>query len=480
MLIITNKKIISLIDHAYTNRSETNMVEFKDASGGLPTKNLWKTISSFSHQPGGGLIVFGIKEDRINNTIEVIGRLDLAILQERLTDYIQTMRNCGPYDLRILSYKGQSILAFIISETPDELKPCFNINLGLPNGACLRQGNTDRIMSEEEMRTFIRNNAVYKFDKTSALNTTLAMISKEKVQNLLIKSAEKVGRVNADNSVTPKVIRNLGIANFVDDKDIPTIAGYLIFSGEPPQNIRPYNRYIIRCVRYQGDAVSTPIIDRQEVDGTLDKQIETVQKFILRNISLKSEIIGSKRIDKFEYPEDAIRELVANAVIHRDYMITETYPQVNIFANRIEISNPGNLPPGITIENIKESQFSRNEIIASILRDFDYMEEYGRGIDIVFSRMIEWDLIKPIFKNTSNSFRVTLLGEKFKNLNERQVDIWYALQENEQMTAKRLNGIIKGVSRQTINADIKKLIEIGLVVSKGSLNSPTTFYEPKY
>ena len=292
-----------------------------------------------------------------------------------------------------MKYQGESILALIISETPDELKPCFNITLGLPNGACMRIGNTDRVMTEEEMRTFIRNNAVYKFDKTLATNTTLPMLSEEKIKTLLVKSAEKVGRTNANNLVTPEVIRNLGIANLVEGKDIPTIAGYLIFSNESPQNLRPYSRYIIRCVRYQGDTVSTPIIDRQEVDGTLDEQIETVQRFILRNISLKSEIIGSKRVDRYGYPEDAIRELVANAIIHRDYMITETYPQINIFANRIEISNPGNLPPGITIENIKESQFSRNEIIASILRDFDYMEEYGRGIDIVFSRMIEWDLI---------------------------------------------------------------------------------------
>jgi ATP-dependent DNA helicase RecG len=224
--------------------------------------------------------------------------------------------------------------------------------------------------------------------------------------------------------------------------------------------------------------VATPIIDKLDIDGSLDEQIDTVQKFILRNIALKASIQGTKRIDQYEYPEEALRELVANAVIHRDYMITETYAQVNIFANRIEISNPGNLPPGVTIENIKDSQFSRNEVIASILKDMDYLEEYGRGIDIVFSKMREWNLLEPIFKNMSNTFRVVLLGEALKDLNERQVVIWNNLQDKRQITARECKEMFPEVSRATVNVDLNKLVERGLIVPKGS--SFNTYYEPQY
>lgn len=471
-------EIVNLINKARQYRSETNNIEFKDARGGIPG-DLWRPISSFSHSPGGGIVIFGIAEDRESNKIEVVGGLNLALLQEQILSYLrEKMQNYGPYELKILDYENKSLLALIIQETQDELKPCFNKQLGLPNGACIRVGNNDRVITDAEMRTFIRNSAVFKYDKTQALETDIPMLNINRVQDFLIRSASKTGRSSADNTPTEEVMRNLGVINRFKGIMYPTFAGFMIFAKDRPQLISPYARYVIRCVRYQGNSVATPIIDKLDIDGTLDEQIDTIQKFILRNIPLKAFIQGTKRVEKYEYPNEAIRELVANAVIHRDYMITETYTQVNIFANRLEISNPGNLPPGVTIENIKDSQFSRNEIIASILKDMDYLEEYGRGIDIVFSKMREWGLLEPIFKNMSNTFRVTLLGEALKDLNERQVIIWNTLQDKGRITARECKEMFSEVSRATIGIDLNKLVEMGLIIPKGS--SINTYYEPQY
>lgn len=478
MTEISNKEITKIIDNAITFRTETDKVEFKDARGGLPTAKLWRTISSFSHQPGGGYIVFGIKEDRNTNTIEIVGVSNLSELQEQVSNYFrQQMKNFGTYDMRIIPYKEHQLLVLIIDETPDELKPCFHSADGLPNGACIRDGNVDRTITEDEMRRFIRNNSIYKFDKTPAKDTNIGMLSLDKVSLLLQKSSEKVGR-KISNDPTPEVMKNLGIVLKVKNDYIPTIGGFLIFSKDIPQQTDLFRRYIVRCVRYQGVSVSSPIIDNQDIIGTLDEQIDQMQTFILRNVTREAEIVGTKRVERYEYPEEAIRELVANAVIHRDYSITETYTQINIFSDRIEILNPGNLPPGITIENIKESQFSRNEIIAAILRDLDYLEEYGRGIDIVFSRMNEWGLLQPIFKNSANSFKVLLLGKPFKSLNPRQVDIWHGIQERGRLTAKDCREMFPDVSKATVSNDIKKLIEIGLIGTEGL--STNTFYLPKY
>jgi len=475
---MTEQQIVSLITKARQYRSETTNIEFKDARGGIPG-DLWRPISSFSHSPGGGVIVFGIKDDRENSQIEVVGGLDLALLQEKTLSYLrEIMQNPGLYELKILDYEKTPLLALIIQEIQDELKPCFNKQLGLPNGACIRVGNNDRVITDAEMRTFIRNSAVYKYDKTRALETDVSMLDSNKVQGFLTRSANQVRRLSADNSPTEEVMRNLGVVSGFKDGIYPTFAGFMIFSKTKPQLISPYARYVIRCVRYQGSSVATPIIDKLDIDGTLDEQIDMVQKFILRNIPLKASIQGAKRVERYEYPEEAIRELIANAVIHRDYMITETYTQINIFSNRLEISNPGNLPPGVTIENIKDSQFSRNEIVASILKDMDYLEEYGRGIDIVFSKMQEWGLLEPIFKNMSNSFRVVLLGDALKDLNERQVIIWNTLQDKKQITARECKEMFSEVSRATIGIDLNKLVEMGLIVLKGS--SMNTYYEPQY
>lgn len=465
---MTEKGIIALINKARSYRSETTSIEFKDARGGIPG-DLWRTISSFSNSPGGGIIVFGIKEDRENNKIQIVGGLDLAFLQEKILSYInEKMQNTGKYELKILEYEETQILTLSIYEAQDEFKPCFNKQLALPNGACIRVGNNDRVITDLEMRTFIRSSSVFKFDKTRAIDTSVGLLDLEKVSGFLSKSAVKAGRISADNSPSHEVMKNLGIIDSFKDGDSPTFGGFMIFSKEDPQSLRPYSRYVIRCVRYKGTSVASPIIDRLDIGGTLDEQIDGIQKFVLRNISLEASIQGTKRVDKYEYPEEAIRELVANAVIHRDYMITETYTQINVFSNRIEISNPGNLPPGVTVSNIKYSQFSRNEIIATILKNMDYLEEYGRGIDIVFSKMNEWGLLEPIFKNMSNSFKVTLLGEVFKSLNSRQVSIWNILQDKKQITSRECKEMFPSVSRATVANDLDKLESMGLIEAKGS------------
>lgn len=473
-----NNELISLIDQAKRYRSETSNIEFKDARGGIPG-DLWRPISSFSHNPGGGLIVFGMKEIRESQIIETVGNQNLALLQEQILSYLrERMQNVGIYELKIVEYQNTPLVVLIIQETQDELKPCFRKDLGLPNGACIRVGNNDRSITDSEMRTFIRNSQVFKYDNTQALDAEISMLNTEKIKEFLRMSAYKVGRSSADNTPTEEVMKNIGVIKNYKGKVYPTFGGFMIFSKTKPQIISQYARYIIRCVRYQGSSVATPIIDKLDIDGTLDEQIDLIQKFILRNIALKASIQGTKRVEQYEYPEEAIRELIANAVIHRDYMITETYTQVNIFANRIEISNPGNLPPGVTIENIKNSQFSRNETIARILKDMDYLEEYGRGIDIVFSKMKEWGLLEPIFKNMSNTFRVTLLGEALKKLNPRQVIIWKTLQDKGKITAKESKELFPDVSRATIGVDLNNLVEIGLILPKGS--SINTYYEPSY
>lgn len=478
MAILSNDKILSLINFAINNRTESTDIEFKDARGGIPG-DLWRTISSFSHNPKGGMIVFGVNENRNTGIVDIVGGLDLALLQEKIVSYLrEEMINHGEYDLKIVEYENKSLLVLIIEPTTDERKPCYKKQLGLPNGACVRQGNTDRVITDEEMKTFIRNSAVYKFDKTQAKGTSIEQLSQKKIEDFLKRSAVRVSRLTVNNSATVDIMRNLGIVDDFNGKIYPTVAGFLIFSKDIPQIEKMFSRYVIRCVRYQGVSVTSQIIDKSDIDGTLDQQIELMHKFILRNISLKATISGTKRVEQYEYPDDAIRELIANAIIHRDYMITETYTQINIFSNRIEISNPGNLPPGVTIENIKEAQFSRNEIIAATLKDMDYLEEYGRGIDIVFSRMHESDLLEPIFKNTSNRFTVILLGEVFKKLNDRQIRIWYMLQDKKQITAKICRDVFPEVSRATINNDLAQLVDMNLIVPKGSASN--TYYEPQY
>jgi len=472
------QEIQKLIEEAIKHKTETNSVEFKDARGGLP-KSAWKSISAFSHRPGGGIIAFGIVEDKEKNEIRIMGTDMLDNLQEKIGDLVNDeMSFIIRPNYHILEIEEKTILAVFIPECPDQFKPCYYKPAGMPNGAYIRDGNTDRKMTDDEMRSLIDNSKKFKFDITIAEETSLEDLSKEKILELLIKSGERTKRHSSLDEINFELLKNLGIADNFNGSQKPTLAGFLIFAKDKPQNKQQFSRYVIRCVKYQGSNVATDIIDNMDIKGTLDEQIDNMQKFVLRNIRKSAEIIGTKRIERYEYPEKAIREVVANAVIHRDYKITETYTQINIFADRIEVFNPGCLPPGVTIENIKDAQVSRNEIIAARLKELDYLEEYGRGIDIVFNEMQKWNLLPPIFKNTSNSFKVILMGEKLSKLNERQVKIWEYLVENKTITAKECENLMPKIPRITLNHDLKQMCQLGLINQRGQ--SKNTYYETAF
>ena len=470
------KTIKKFIQEGLKCSSETSIVEFKDGRGGLP-KDTWRTVSSFAHKPSGGIIAFGFDENE-NKKIKVVGLENIASLQEKLSDLTN---NEISFVLRptyhILELENKNILAVFIPECPDQFKPCYRKILGLPNGACIRDGNTDRTMTKDEMIELVANSKKLKFDITKAEGVRLEDLSKEKILNLLIKSGERTKRNSSLKDINFELLKNLGIADEFKGEKVPTLAGFLIFAKNKPQKKSNFNRYIIRCVRYKGSSVSSDIIDKADIDGTLDEQIDNMEKFILRNIKKSAKIIGTKRIEKYEYSKKAIREIIANAVIHRDYKIIETYTQINVFEDRIDIFNPGCLPPGVTVENIKDAQVSRNVIVAARLKELDYLEEYGRGINIVFNKMEEWNLLPPIFKNTSNSFKVILMGEKLSSLNKVQIEIWTYLTENNKITAKECEKNLN-FSRKTINYNLKKMQDMGLIQSVGQ--SINTYYKANF
>lgn len=475
---MTNEQILELIADSESNNVETERVEFKDGSNGFSGNQVWSTISAFSHRPDGGLLVYGVRENQ-DKSFTVTGVNDPALIQEAMINFCrEDMVGCADPDFKILEYKGKRLLIFLIHGIPDERKPCFKKSLGMHHGACVRVGNVSKVITFEEARQFARNSVPFKYDNLPVEDTHFDDLSLEKIRNFLEKSAIKKGRdvsILSQVGAVKTVVENIGICIKDNNQLVPTNAGYLTFATRTPQAHKNFKRLIVRCIHYKGNTSASPIVDKIDLEGTLDEQIEGMQTFIMKSIPLSAKIIGTKRVEQYEYPPEAIREIVANAVIHRDYSIIETYTQIAVFANRIEVSNPGNLPPGVTVENIREAQFSRNVIISAILRDMEYMEEYGRGIEIVYASMNEYGLLGPLFKNSTNSFRVTLLGQQFSSLNQRQLKIWQTLQETgRSITALDCVELLSGTSRPAITLDLKNMVDIGLIQKKGA--GPNTHY----
>lgn len=467
---MNQQEAIEKIKYALNLASELPDLEFKTAKNNIP-KDIWRSISAFANRRGGGLIVFGVE----SNNKDVIGCYQIESMQRKLGEIFNDKMS---FTLRpsyyLISWEhNKTVLAVYVPECPKDCMPCYFRPVGLPNGAYIRDGNSSRRLTDNEFRTYVASSKEFQFDLSQAVDTKLEDLSKDKIIFLLEKREESVKR-GAKPELNSELLKNLGIVSKFDGEYVPTVGGYLIFSKNNPQIGYPFERYVIRCVRYAGNDVSSTIIDKSDIGGTLDNQIDDVYKFILKNIKKTALIVGTRRIERFEYPEEAIRELIANAVIHRDYKIIETFTQITVFEDRIVITNPGCLPPGVTIDNIRDAQFSRNLIIAGRLKDLDYLEEFGRGINLVIKKMEEWELSPPLFRNLVNSFQVILLGKKYKNLNERQLKIINTILIVGKLTVKDCLKILEGTPRATINKDLKDLREFNIIKSQGA--SVNTFY----
>lgn len=244
------KEIKKITKDSLRTNTETSLVEFKDGRGGLP-RSVWKSITSFAHNPGGGIIVFGIDEN--DGDFEIVGNDNISSLQEQFSDL---MNNEMSFVLRpsynVLEIDGEDIFAVYIPECPTQFKPFYYKSVGLPNGAYIRDGNTDRRMTDREMRKFIENAKKYKFDMKRAKGTTLKELSKEKILKLLLESGERIKRDISLGDINFDLMKNLGISDNFEGTKMPTVAGFLIFSKNDPQNKKFFSRFLIRCVRYKG------------------------------------------------------------------------------------------------------------------------------------------------------------------------------------------------------------------------------------
>lgn len=268
------EQIQNEIEKALQVHSETNLVEFKKATGGFPKKEVRKTLSAFGNTDG-GIIVFGV-EEKEDKTLSVIGAQDVADLQERMTNLsVEDMNLVLRLDYHLLKIAGNTVLAIYVPKCENRLKPYYIKEIGLPHGAFVRDGNTDRRMTEEEMKSYVRNAQGDDFDGRCADEIVKADLSITKIENFLKKSAKKVGRVF--NSVDDVILKNIGVARECDGILRPTIAGYLIFANQNPQNTLQFERYKIRCVRFKGSGVASDIIDKADIVGTLDEQIDSME-----------------------------------------------------------------------------------------------------------------------------------------------------------------------------------------------------------
>lgn len=204
--------------------------------------------------------------------------------------------------------------------------------------------------------------------------------------------------------------------------------------------------------------------------------------FIRRNIQLSAEIKELQREEHWEYPIEALREAVVNAICHRDYTSSGNV-QVRIFDDRLEVWNPGTLPEGLSIEDLSRPHDSRprNKLIAHAFFLNKYIEQWGTGTLRMIDACRAADFPEPVFTETSGSFVVTFHKSKLTpeylqelNLTERQIHAVEYVKEKGQITNQEYIRLT-GVSRATATRDLTDLVQKGVLRQQG--RGRGSFYE---
>ena len=296
----------------------------------------------------------------------------------------------------------------------------------------------------------------------------------------LVQAYAEQAQVAAENTEQLLLLRNC-LAR-VKNVLRPTMAGLLLF-GKNPQHWAP--NAIVLSARFSGAALSDEFI-KQEIGGTLPHQLRQAETFVREHIRSGVHIDGLERKETPEYPLEAVRELLVNAIAHRDYSTEGDSIHLHIFSNRLEIHSPGLLPGPVTLANLLEARFSRNPIIVQVLSDMGFIERLGYGLDRVVRVMADHGLQTPIFQETAGTFRVTLsnaavedaqtasqhmaLQVQFKKLmlNPRQEQAVVFILNNDRITNRDYQDLCPEVHVETLRRDLADLVKKQVLLKIGS------------
>ena len=430
--------------------NECNIVEFKSEEN----ENLYKSVSAFSNTNGGCIIV-GVED----KTKKVVG-IDLSSgIQTNISNKIANSLGIQP-DIQLYTIDGKHILKIIVekSSNPIQYKGIYY----------KRVGDSTHIATKDELRKLLLKDISW---DSITNNCSLEDIDSDSVFSF-VKLAVKKDRIisEAIDYTLEEVLTHLDLIN----NNKLTNAAILLF-GKNPQKL--FKSATVRIGRFKGDDEATIISDK-EISGNLFKQIIEVETILKTLINKKSTIKDFDREDIWDYPLVALREAVLNALIHREYADQSSNTQIKIFDDKIWIYNTGELFGGLTLEQIQSNHHpskSRNPLIMSVIYKAGYVEQFGTGIRRMATACKKQGMPVPILELASYGFVLTM-NKAYKEINERQKQaIDYIVESN--VITNSVYQSINNVSRETSKRDLKKLVDLGILVSQKSKDNSTINYK---
>lgn len=398
------EELVTLVLSIQKTKSERQNIELKAAAKGCPTR-LFDTLSSFSNQDSGGIILFGIDE---SDGYSVSGVYDAQDLQKKVTEQCKQMEPSVRALFTICEINGKTVVSAEIPAVDISERPVFYKGVGRVKGSYIRVGESDEPMSEYEIYSYDAFRKRIRDDIRTVEGARVSLFDETRLDRYL--ATVKRERRNLSEHVTKDEISEL---MGVTSDGVPTLAGIMVFS-KYPQTFFP--QLCITAVVVPGTEIGTVgedgerFIDNKRITGAISDMLEDAVDFVRKNSRTKTIIDeNGNRSDKPEYPIKAVREAILNALVHRDYSIhTENIPiRIEMYRDRMEISNSGGLYGKINIDLLgKVRPETRNAALANVLELLSLTENRYSGIPTIRTEFRNAGLPEPEFSVTHGEFKV--------------------------------------------------------------------------
>lgn len=401
-------ELLELAEMIQRQKAEGQTIEVKAAAKGCPQR-LYDTLSSFSNQDSGGTIVFGIDETQ---DFKLVGVYDLQDLQKSVTDQCNQMEPPVRAVFTMAEIEGFSICSAEIPGIDFSERPCYYKGRGRARGSYIRVGDADMPMTDYELYSYEAFRKHLHDDERPVERATMDTLDASQIQNYLLqKKLERPGFAQLSDEQALEMLN-------VTREGVPTLAAVMNFCVYP-QGYLP--QLAITAVVVPGtqigehEGTDSRFLDNKRIEGTIKSMVEDAVNFCKRNMKVQTIIDPETgmRKDRTEYPLEAIREAVLNALIHRDYShLTEGTPvQINFFTDRLEIHSPGSLYGRMTVEQLGHARPDlRNPALAVMTEVLVGAENRYSGIPTIRREMAAHNLPEPVFENRRNEFVVTLFN----------------------------------------------------------------------
>jgi len=339
-------------------QGESKTIEFKEQ---MPSNNsIAKTAIAFSNTSGGRLII-GVRDDR-----EIVGIKsdDIFDLQDKIVSLI--FDSCYPNILpKIYTINAEGKLLLVVEVFRGNLLPYYFKNIGKTEGTYVRVSSSNRQTDKAMLEELERQRVHRGFDEEENFEFSLDSLNLD----IIYSEFAKIGK-----TCDIEKLKNLKLVNTSNDEFLPTNA--LAITLGKLANVS------IKCARFKGSTMES-FIDKKEFSGDLFTSIERSMEFLQNHLNLNAHIVGLQRVENYEIPLLALREILLNAVIHRDYTRNSDI-KIAIYDDLLEIVSVGGLVNGLTIEDMHSGRSElRNRVLANLFQELGFIESWGSGIQKV-------------------------------------------------------------------------------------------------